>query len=499
MEMLLSAVLGEAINRSIDFFIGKCSKPQAQDVEDGLRRVLLRAQVIIDEAMGRQITNQAMLLQLDMLRGAMHRGYYVLDTFRCQSQGDGDEGAKDQVLTQPSSSLCKVNPRKSFGYPNRRNTQIILDQLQQELDSLSSMMLDVNEVVMFLPSYPRLYRQPYSMHLLLGNCMFARQMEAELVLKFLLYPQPQGPEELEVLPVVGPGKVGKSTLVAHVCKDERVRDCFSEILWLRDHDFTCDELGSRELCELKLQNHFKSSSKGKRLLAVVDLVGDDLTEDAWNRFYFASKQLLPRGSKIIVISRSDKVARYGTTRALTLKDLPLEAFWYFFKTLVFGGVDPEMHPGHVQVAMEIARMLNGGIHGALMVSSLLKDNFNITFWCKILTFTRRFIQKNVSKFGGHPSDLLSHNRPTQLVRMAIPSEELVVCHQYQCASQEEVPSIGMEDVVFGSFKTHGKFDVLLWRSRLPPYYSYVYTCEIQEIKTTGAKRKRSVENGVPRC
>ncbi|WVZ61564.1 hypothetical protein U9M48_011419 [Paspalum notatum var. saurae] len=493
MEMLLSAVLGEMITRSIDFFVGKFSKPQAQDVEDGLRRVLLRAQVIIDDAMGRQITNQAMLLQLGMLRGAMHRGYYILDTFRCQSHGDGDEGAKDQVSTQSSLFLYKINSLKSFSYPNR-NTQI-LEQLQKVLHSLSSMILDFKEVVMFLPSYPRMYRQPYSMHLLLGNCMFARQTEAELVIKFLLYTHPHDPEELEVLPVVGPGKVGKSTLVGHVCKDERVRDHFSEVLWLRDHDFACDDLASREGCELKLQNHVKNLSKGKRLLAVVDLVGD-LTEDAWNRFYFASKQSLPRGSKIIIISRSDKVVRYGTTQTLALKDLPLEAFWYFFRTLVFGSVDPEMHPGHVQVAMEIARMLNGGIHGALMVSSLLKDNFNITFWCKILTFTRMFIQKNISKFGGHPSDLLSRNRPTQLVRMAIPSEELVVSHQYQCSSQEDIPRVGMQDVVFGSFKAHGKFDVLLWRSRLPPYYSYM---EMLVSTVLGEAIGRSIDFFISKC
>lgn len=43
------------------------------------------AQVIIEEGMGRHITNQAMLLQLNMLRDDMHRGYYALDTFRCQS------------------------------------------------------------------------------------------------------------------------------------------------------------------------------------------------------------------------------------------------------------------------------------------------------------------------------------------------------------------------------------------------------------------------------
>ncbi|KAF8731413.1 hypothetical protein HU200_016475 [Digitaria exilis] len=48
-------------------------------MEDRLRWVLLRAQVIDEEAMGRNITNPAMLQQLDMLRDAMYQGYFKLD------------------------------------------------------------------------------------------------------------------------------------------------------------------------------------------------------------------------------------------------------------------------------------------------------------------------------------------------------------------------------------------------------------------------------------
>jgi hypothetical protein len=46
--------------------------------------------------------------------------------------------------------------------------------------------------------------------------------------------------------------------------------------------------------------------------------------------------------------------------------------------------------------------------------------------------------------------------------------------------------------VYGSVKTYGKFEVLEWRSQIPPYYSYVSSYEIQERKTTSAKRKRSM-------
>ena len=321
MEIFISAVLGELASRSINFVISRSSKPKVPDVESSLQRALLRAQVIIDEATGCQITNQAMLQQLEMLKDAMYKGCYILDTLRYQSQDEED--AKDQVVSH-SFSLSKVNHLKVID-SSSRNT-LILEQLQDTLDNLSSMIVDVKELVVFLTSYPRLYRQPYSMHLLLGNCMFGRQMEAELVLNFLLHTKPHGgAEELEVLPVVGPGKVGKSTLVAHVCKNERVRDYFSEILFLHDHDFIDDNLSIVRGCEIIDQNRVSNSNKDRGSLVVVDVVGD-LNEHARKMFYSSCKQHLPSSSKIIITNRSDKITKFGTTQALNLEYLSNEVF-----------------------------------------------------------------------------------------------------------------------------------------------------------------------------
>jgi len=300
MDTFLSVVLGELASRSINFFISKSCKPKVLDVEDSLQRALLRAQVIIDEATGRHITNQAMLLQVDMLRDAMYQGCYMLDAFRYLYHDE--ENTKDQVVSN-SFSLSKVNSLKGI-YSSNRKTRI-LEELQDTLDNLNCMILDMKELVVFMTSYPRLYRQPYSMHLLLSNCMFGRQMEAELVLNFLLHTQPNGGEELEVLPLVGPGKVGKSTLVAHVCNDERVRDRFSEIMFVTDHDLRDEKLSYLgEKCLKKYQNSMLH--KDGRLLIVVEVAGD-INQSEWKRLYAASKRCLTSGSKIIITSRSDKI------------------------------------------------------------------------------------------------------------------------------------------------------------------------------------------------
>jgi len=483
MDIILSAVLGELASRSINFFIKKSSKPKALDVEDSLQRSLLRAQVIIDEAAGRHITNQAMLQQLEMLRDVMYQACYMHDTFRYQSHG---EDAKDQVVSH-SFSLSKVNHLKVIGSSSRKT--LILEQLQDTLDNLNCMILDIKELAVFMTSYPRLYRQPYSMHLLLGNCMFGRQMEAELVLSFLLHTQPHGAEQFEVLPVVGPGKVGKSTLVAHVCNDERVRGHFSEIMFLRDHDLKDEKLTF--LVERCMKKHRNSLlNKDGRMLVVVEAAGD-INIDEWKRFYAASKRCMRSGSKFIITSRFDKITKLGTVRAVTLKYLSDEAYWYFFKTLTFGSTDPKLHPKLVHMAMEIARMMNRCLLSATGTICLLMNNFDIRYWRKVMTFLRGLVKWYDSKFGEHPCDALNQNRPAHLWRIESPSEQIMVDHQYECSSQKEVPKVELRSVMYGTLKPSGRFEALGWRSPIPPYYNYIYTCEVRDLKTTSAKRKRT--------
>ncbi|KAF8731363.1 hypothetical protein HU200_016419 [Digitaria exilis] len=180
-----------------------------------------------------------------------------------------------------------------------------------------------------------------------------------------------------------------------------------------------------------------NSNSDRRLLIVIELIGD-LGEDAWNRLYSDSKECVPSGSKIIVTSRSDQIVKFGTTQALTLKYLSQEAYWYFFKTLTFESMDPEMHPRLTHLAMEIVKMLGNFFISANGTARLLRDNLNVHFWCKVLAFLRGY---------------------AHFARMATPSEEFVVHRQYQCSPEEEVPQIRFEDVMYGLRKHEASWDI----------------------------------------
>jgi hypothetical protein len=80
--------------------------------------------------------------------------------------------------------------------------------------------------------------------------------------------------------------------------------------------------------------------------------------------------------------------------------------------------------------------------------------------------------------------------------MAVPSQYFIVSGPRECSSVEEVPKINDHEFLYGTVKCSGNFDYLLWKSHLPPYYSYISTCEIQEQKSPAVKRKRSMKYGV---
>ncbi|KAF7056029.1 hypothetical protein CFC21_063486 [Triticum aestivum] len=317
MEIFISALMGELISRSMSSIINKYSKPPAEAVEAGLERILLRGQVIIGEAMGRHITNHGMLQQLSMLRYAMYQGYYVLDTFRCQAY---QQEENIQAVSQSGVvSKFRYAQRLCLSSSNSKKTS---QALEEALDGLRSMILDASEMVRFLTTYPRLHRQPYSMHLLLDKCMFARQRETEVVMNFLLCTQ-SCTSSFDVLPIVGPENVGKSTLVGHICEDERVRDRFPQIVFFRHDNFRAEDVAAlRGRCAARHENN-------GRLLIIIDVVGD-LDEDLWENLCFLCRQSTTCGSKIIITSRSDKITKLGTTQTLVLKHLSDEAFWYFF-------------------------------------------------------------------------------------------------------------------------------------------------------------------------
>ncbi|KAF6985810.1 hypothetical protein CFC21_003626 [Triticum aestivum] len=490
MEALISAVLDDLAGRAISSVVEKCREQRtAEEDLQRLHQLLLRLRAIVEEAEGRCVTNRGMICQVSMMTKQMFRGYYLLDTFKCREKKTGDE-----EVCRFSFVQSKFNPAKRFRRLSS-DTQIesiefgrdISKELKHVVIALESMVADMKEFAMFLMSYPRMHRQPYGAYLFLDKCMFGRQMEREQVISFLLQGEPLRGENLGVLPIVGPGLIGKSTLVEHVCDDERVRNHFSLILLYSGNDLK-DETAMtfRDHCVIKHQN---IASGKERSLVVIDLLGN-VDEEAWKRLLHSAESCMMCGSKIIVTSRSEKIVRFGTAEAIKLSCLSEEAYWYFFKMLVFGSTDPEEHPRLTSIAMELALRMGGSFISAYVIAALLRENFCAWFWCRVLRSFRKYMQKNLLLFGEY-CDVDKSQYIMTIAETRRVSEDLkpfLLHHSYQKgpAAQGEVPRITVVDVLFSRWSTvpRGKFEVLCWRSLIPPYYNYINACEFVRQNTT---------------
>ncbi|EAZ12458.1 hypothetical protein OsJ_02355 [Oryza sativa Japonica Group] len=439
MDTLLSVVASDIISRLISSFITKYSNQSTADHKlERLQWLLLRARTIVEEAHGRQISNQGMLLQLRQLMQSMYQGYYILNAFQ------------EQHIT---------------GKRRRSSSSLKLKKLQAAMEDLESAIDDSKkEFVVFLLGCPCLPQRPYDTHLFREKCMFGRHEEKELIREFLLQPCDS---PLRVLPIIRPREVGKNTLIEHVCNEESVHEHFSRVV-----RFKSDDLNNEE----NQESFFKTSelvASSTMSLVVVELVNDDISDETWRGF---CSSIANGCSKMIVISRSETISRLGTTQALKLKRLKRHEFWYFFRTIAFGTADPEEHPELLRIARRIATTDQRFIKKAVELQLLACGGS----W-DIVSNSRHYY---LSGHSDGPLHLCNDGYKTVAAG---------------CLVNDELPRIIADDMLIRTNAfSEGSFDILRWKSPIRPYYCYIANCvvkkapQIVQPKDKSLKRRRGI-------
>jgi len=395
--------------------------------------------------------------------------------------------------------LSKLRPAKRVCFST--GSKYGTENLEEMLESLENTIAGMNELLIFLRNYPPMFRQPYSTYLFMEKCMFGRQMEMERIINFLLYEDAPAHCHFGILPIVGPAKVGKTTLVEHVCRDERVRDHFSHVIFLSSSEFSGEnELKIRDGSRTK---HEHGGSNEEKELVIIEIIGT-IDEAACRKLHSASQSSIPRGSKVIITSQSENIINIGTTQAINLKFLSREAYWYFFKALVFGSAYPEEHPRLASIAMEIFdECFDQDIYKAFAGPFIflhktamgLKSSVNVQNWNKILECFKNNRRQNEPGFRKRLSEHGMMNDDHILLQRVSDSTQYCVVHNHDRIAlvNEEAPKITLHDILdgTGSVKPHSKFDIVVWESHLPPYHKYIYSCQILEFDCNVTKNKQS--------
>ncbi|CAN6237776.1 unnamed protein product [Urochloa humidicola] len=208
-------------------------------------------------------------------------------------------------------------------------------------------------------------------------------------------------ENLSVIPIVGPGGIGKTTFTQHLYNDKRSEEHFTVRVWvcvstnfdvlkLTKEIRSCipaDEKEDETDNLDQLQKSIAKRLKSKRFLVVLDDIWQ-CSEDKWvNLLAPFTTTEAENGSMVIVTTRFPSIAdTVKTTNPVNLEGLEPGEFWVFFQACVFGEFiadDPDTQE-LVHIARQIADRLKCSPLAAKTVGRLLKRRLSREHWTDIL-------------------------------------------------------------------------------------------------------------------
>ncbi|KAM2925615.1 hypothetical protein FF1_043108 [Malus domestica] len=225
--------------------------------------------------------------------------------------------------------------------------------------------------------------------------IFGREQEKEVLVSKLLNESCQEERGLLVIPIVGMGGMGKTTLAQQAFNDENVKACFKIKIWVCVSE-PFDEIkiakaiiegvratppNSDEL-ETLLQCIFKSI-EGKKFLLVLD---DVWTEDErkWEKLKLPLIQSGDCGSRILVTTRKQKVADMmgAPTHTIYLERLSEQNCLSIFNRMAFYNRDKD---GVLEaIGEEIAKKCKGLPLAAKTLGSLMHYKKTRIEWQEVL-------------------------------------------------------------------------------------------------------------------
>ncbi|XP_073365127.1 disease resistance protein RGA2 [Aegilops tauschii subsp. strangulata] len=226
--------------------------------------------------------------------------------------------------------------------------------------------------------------------------VYGRDSEMSTIIKMITSDKHEG---VSVLPIVGIGGVGKTTLTQLVYNDPTVKEQFErKWLWVSNSfdevrltremlDFISQESheGINDFAKLQeiLKVHMEFQSE--RFLLILDDVWDTLDDYLWNKLLSPMLSTRVKGNVIIITTRNFSVAqRIGTLEPVNLGALANDDFWLLFKSRAFGDENYEEHQTLGIIGHQIAEKLMGNPLAAGSAGELLRKQLTVDHWSTIL-------------------------------------------------------------------------------------------------------------------
>ncbi|KAJ9680081.1 hypothetical protein PVL29_019382 [Vitis rotundifolia] len=356
-----------------------------KDIEK-LQGTLRTIKNVLKDAEEKQLTNRSLKDWLGKLEDAAYDTEDILDAFSTEVHL---WNRKQPVPGQPPFSVSKFSFQRDIAGKIKK----ILTRLDEiDHDSKQFQLLHNDSV----PETQN--RAPQTGFFVDSTTVVGREDDKNKMVELLLSGDLDKEGEISVIPIIGMGGLGKTTLAQLVYNDERVKECFEFKMWVSVNiDFDLSRILKDIIeyhTEMKydlnlslslLESRFLEFLAGKKFLLVLDNV--------WNDDYMKwepLKNILKqggRGSKVLITSRTSKVsAIMGTQDPYRLDSLPEEKCWLLFQKIAFEqcNLSSERRGELESIGRNIIRKCQFLPLAVKVMAGLLRGNDDVRKWQMIL-------------------------------------------------------------------------------------------------------------------